>query len=69
MEKFIRTVDDARLRERLAETIEGRGAFGRFRRVLSAHEEERARWGAFKDARLREQVVAWLAEEGIVARP
>ncbi len=69
MEEFIGTVDDARLRERLAEAIEGRGAFGRFRRVLSAHEEERARWGAFTDARLREQVVAWLAEEGIGARP
>jgi len=38
MEEFIRTVDDTRLRARLAEAIEGRGAFGRFRRVLSAHE-------------------------------
>jgi len=69
MEEFVRTVDDARLRAWLAEAIEGRGAFGHFRRVLSAHEGEQARWGAFNDARLREQVVAWLAEEGIVARP
>ena len=54
------------LRERLSDAIDGRGTFGRFKRVLSAYDDERERWFAFKDARLRERIVAWLADEGIV---
>lgn len=69
MEEFITTVADARLQERLADAIEGRGAFGRFRRVLSADEGAGARWVAFRDVRLRERIVVWLAEEGIVPLP
>jgi len=49
--------------------IDGRGAFGRFRRVLAADEGEGARWVAFRDAYLRERMVAWLAKEGIVPLP
>ena len=69
MEHFILTVGDERLRERLSDAIDGRGAFGRFKRVLSAYDDERERWFAFKDARLRERIVAWLADEGIVPIP
>jgi hypothetical protein len=69
MEDFILTVGDERLRERLSDAIDGRGAFGRFTRVLSAHDGERERWFAFKDARLRERIMAWLADEGIVPIP
>lgn len=55
MEDFIATVTDERLRERLADAIDerlrerladaidGRSAFGRFKRVLSNHDEERGR--------------------------
>ena len=69
MENFILTVGDERLRERLSDAIDGRGAFGRFQRVPSAHDDERERWFAFKDARLRERIVAWLADEGIAPIP
>ena len=69
MEDFILTVGDERLRERLSDAIDGRGAFGRFKRVLSAYDNERERWFAFKDARLRERIVAWLADERIVPIP
>ena len=31
--------------------------------------DERERWFAFRDARLRERIVAWLADEGIVPIP
>ena len=65
MEDFIATVTDERLRGRLAGAIEERGAFGRFKRVLSDHDEERERWFAFRDARLRDRIVAWLEGEGI----
>ena len=65
MEDFVATVTDERLRERLADAIDGRGAFSRFKRVLSDHDEERERWFTFRDARLRDRIVAWLEEEGI----
>ena len=66
MEDFILTVANRRLQERLSDAIDGRGAFGRFKRVLSDHDEERERWFAFRDARLRERAVAWLESEGVV---
>ncbi len=65
MDDFIPTVGDGRLQERLSDAIDGRGAFGRFKRVLSDHDEERERWFAFRDARLRERIVGWLDDEGI----
>ena len=65
MEDFVASVTDERLRERLADALDGRGAFSRFKRVLSAHDEERERWFAFRDARLRDRIIAWLDEEGI----
>jgi hypothetical protein len=66
MEDFVLlTVADRRLQDRLSDAIDGRGAFGRFKRVLSDHDEERERWFAFRDARLRERIVAWLEDEGI----
>ena len=65
MEDFIATVADERLREWLADAIDGHGAFSRFKRVLTNHDAERERWFAFRDARLRERILAWLEEEGI----
>ena len=65
MEDFIATVAGEHLRERLSDAIDGRGAFGRFKRVLSAHEDERERWFAFRDERLRERILAWLEDEGV----
>jgi hypothetical protein len=37
--------------------------------VLAYHESMQERWFAFKAARLREGVLAWLADEGIEATP
>jgi len=65
MEEFIATVADWRLRNRLERAIGGRGAFRYFRDVLADYPTERERWFAFKDARVRERVLDWLAEEGI----
>ena len=62
---FVATVTDDRLREQLTDAIDGRGAFSRFKRVLSAHDEDRERWFAFRDERMRERIVAWLYAEGI----
>ena len=65
MEAFIATVRDVDLANRLERAINGRGAFRYFKDVLLDHPRERERWFAFKDERLRQRVLEWLAEEEI----
>jgi predicted nucleotidyltransferase len=69
MEDFILTVQDERLQDRLWAAIRGRGAFRRFKDVLYAHPAEQERWYAYKERRLEERVIMWLAEEGIEPLP
>lgn len=65
MEDFIDTMTNERLRDRLADAIRGRGAFRRFKNVLGYYPAEEQRWFAFRDARMRERILAWLDEERI----
>ena len=65
MQRFIGTVDDDRLRDRLWNAIQGRGAFRRFKDLLARHPAVEDAWFEFKDTRLRERVVAWLEYNGI----
>jgi len=65
MERFIATVRDQRLQNRLWRAIEGKGAFRYFKDVLSEHPAERERWFAFQDQRVHERMVEWLESEGI----
>ena len=60
MERFIGTVRDDRLSERLWDAIQGRGAFRRFKDLLARHPDVEEAWFAFKDARLRRRVANWL---------
>jgi hypothetical protein len=65
MERFIGTVEDARLRERLWDAIQGRGAFRRFKDVLVRHPQVEEEWFEFKDARLQQRVSNWLERHDI----
>lgn len=65
MKLFIETVENDRLREKLSDVIQGKGAFRRFKEVLQRDEDELERWYAFKDERLTERVLNWLREEEI----
>jgi hypothetical protein len=65
MERFIGTVGDDRLRERLWNAIQGRGAFRRFKDLLARHPEVEEAWFEFKDARLQKRVADWLAYHNI----
>ena len=67
MEAFIETVAELRLQATLLRSIQGRGAFRRFKDVLLAHPDERESWFAFSAERLRERALAWLAAEGVEA--
>jgi len=65
MEEFAGTVGDARLHDRLEIALDGRGAFRRFKNVLHDAPDERERWFAFRDDRLRAAAREWLAGHGI----
>ncbi len=65
MKMFIETVENDLLREKLADALQGEGAFRHFKEVLQTDEDELERWYAFKDERLTERVINWLKEEEI----
>lgn len=65
MERFISTVQNDRLRDRLWQAISGRGAFRYFKDILTEHPAERERWFAFSDHCLYERISWWLESEGI----
>ena len=65
MERFISTVRNDRLRDRLWQAIQGRGAFRYFKDVLFEYPAERERWFAFKDRRIYERISWWLESEDI----
>lgn len=71
MERFIPMVDDAELRAKLAQAIDGKGAFRRFKDVLMSYAADRERWFTFRSERLRTFMEAWLTAHAItaVARP
>jgi hypothetical protein len=69
MERFIPMVDDVDLRDKLAQAIDGKGAFRRFKDVLMSFATERERWFAFRSERLRTFMEAWLAAHAIKAAP
>ena len=67
MQDFAEDVADPRAREALLRSIEGSGAFGRFKRTLHAYPDLRDAWFRFQEERLMEYAREWLADEGIDA--
>ena len=66
MEDFIATVRGPHIRELLEVAIMGRGAFRRFKDVLSSYPHEEKRWFTFQEAQMFERVREWLEEHDIV---
>jgi hypothetical protein len=64
MERFIATVADPEIADRLEIAITGKGAFRRFKDVLSRWPEELGRYVIFRDERQRGRARAWLVAEG-----
>src|SRR5277367_894865 len=69
MERFIPLVEDADLRGKLAQAIDGKGAFRRFKDVLMSYATDREKWFTFRSERLRTFMEAWLAAHAITATP
>ncbi len=64
MELFVAGVAEPDLAEHLTRTLEGRGAFRRFRDELTRWPDLQDRWYAFSADRRRGRARAWLAVEG-----
>lgn len=60
MERFVSSVEDEALRERLILAIDGKGAFRRFKDVLLSYPVERDRWFEYRSTLLRIYITEWL---------
>jgi hypothetical protein len=60
MERFVASVSDPALRERLLVAIDGKGAFRRFKDVLLAFPAERERWFSYRSDLLHFHIQTWL---------
>ena len=67
MEKFVGSVSDEPLRERLIISIDGKGAFRRFKDVLLAYPAERERWFSYRAELLHWHIQQWLEQHDIKA--
>ena len=62
MAEFAESLRDERLRDLLEVALRGTGAFHRFQEILHIHApEQRERWHAIRDARMREAIERWVA--------
>lgn len=62
MERFVISVADEALRERLIISIDGKGAFRRFKDVLLNYPAERERWFAYRSDLLHYRMKCWLEQ-------
>lgn len=65
MERFVGSVADTALRERLIISIDGKGAFRRFKDVLLAYPAERERWFSYRADLLHWHIHNWLTENDL----
>ena len=65
MERFVGSVADEPLRERLTISIDGKGAFRRFKDVLLAYPAERERWFSYRADLLHWHIAQWLEQNEI----
>ncbi|MBK6916263.1 MAG: hypothetical protein IPH07_02575 [Deltaproteobacteria bacterium] len=66
MERFVQSVADDALRERLILAIDGKGAFRRFKDVLLSYPVERDRWFTYRGNLLHIYINGWLEAQDIL---
>jgi len=67
MVEFIATVQSELVCAKLETAIQGKGAFGRFRSVLTRHLEQRDRWREFKEQKMGQLARNWLVSAGVTS--
>ena len=66
IERFVASVEDVSLRERLVLAIDGKGAFRRFKDVLLSYPVERDRWFSYRANLLHIYIDGWLAGQEVL---
>jgi hypothetical protein len=66
MERFVQSVEDESLKERLVLAIDGKGAFRRFKDVLLSYPVERDRWFQYRANLLHIYINGWLRSQDFV---
>ena len=66
MQDFVARVPERRAADLLARSIEGRGAFRRFKDTLFEFPALRDAWFAFHDARMARRAIEWLEDEHLI---
>lgn len=66
MERYVTTVQNPLLREQLLISIDGKGAFRRFKDVLLSFPAEREQWYSFRAKFLRRLILDWLTQKDLV---
>ncbi len=69
MERFVASVEDPQLRERLLIAIDGKGAFRRFKDVLLTYPAERERWFNYRADLLHHHINQWFAGKDLDPDP
>ena len=67
LEIFVQSVEDMSMRKRMEAAINGKGAFRRFKDILSTEAEQRKHWFDFRDEKMRQHIIGWVDELGIDA--
>jgi hypothetical protein len=62
MEQFIKSLSDKNLQEKLIAAIDGKGAFRRFKDILSLYSKEKERWFEYRAALVHLHIQEWLAK-------
>lgn len=65
MERFVASVGDPALRERLVLAIDGKGAFRRFKDVLLSYPVERDRWFVYRSRLLHIYINRWFESKDV----
>jgi len=65
MVEFTKTLDDPNISEKLFDALDGRGAFRRFKNVLSRYPKIEEQWYKYKDELEKQEVREWLWSIGI----
>jgi hypothetical protein len=68
MERFVASVTDEALKERLIIAIDGKGAFRRFKDVLLNYPVDRERWFSYRGDLLHWHMMRWLEKESLEAQ-
>ena len=69
MERFVASVEDPQLRERLLIAIDGKGAFRRFKDVLLSFPQERERWFNYRASLLHHHINRWFETKALEPEP